>query len=110
MTVKTTSTALHASYVKTDKLMLGVLWGLFVFSLALSGMHDTLVWSLAIGLPTAGVPTALIFLFPGTLLTRAVVAVALMVFTALHIQQAMGMTELHFGIFVLLAFLLSYRD
>jgi methyl-accepting chemotaxis protein len=33
-----------------------------------------------------------------------------MFFSALHIHQAMGMTELHFGIFVLLAFLLSYRD
>ncbi len=104
------ATPLHNSYVKADKLMLGVLWGLFVFSLALSGMHDTLLWSFVIGLPTALVPTALIFLAPGSLLTRSVVATALMVFTALHIQQAMGMTELHFGIFVLLAFLLSYRD
>ena len=108
--MKHTNTLLHSSYVKADKLMLFVLWGLFVFSLALSGLHNTLVWSLVIGLPTALVPTVLIYLSPGSLMTRAVVATALMVFTALHIHQAMGMDELHFGIFVLLAFLLSYRD
>jgi methyl-accepting chemotaxis protein len=37
-------------------------------------------------------------------------AVSLMVFAALHIQQADGVTESHFGVFVLLAFLLCYRD
>ena len=110
MNTNQANTVLHSSYIKADKLMLGVLWGLFGMSLALSGMHDTLKWSLLIGLPTALVPTALIFMSPGTLMTRLVVAAALMVFCALHIQQAMGMTELHFGIFVLLAFLLSYRD
>lgn len=31
-------------------------------------------------------------------------------FSALNIHQAYGLTELHFGIFVLLAFLLCYRD
>ena len=108
--MKDTNTLLHKSYVRADKLMLGVLWALFVMSLALSGMHDTLLWAFVIGLPTALIPTALIFLLPGTLITRAVVASALMVLTALHIHQAMGMNELHFGIFVLLAFLLSYRD
>jgi methyl-accepting chemotaxis protein len=38
------------------------------------------------------------------------VAVALMLFCALNIHQAHGMTELHFGIFVLLAFLVCYQD
>ena len=101
---------LHSHYVKADKLMLFVLWGLFALSLGLSGMHGTLLWSFVIGLPTALVPTLLIFMAPGSLLTRAVIATALMVLTALHIHQALGMPELHFGIFVLLAFLLSYRD
>ena len=38
------------------------------------------------------------------------VAAMLMVFCALNIHQAYGMIELHFGIFVCLAFLLCYRD
>ena len=90
--------------------MLLVLWALFVMSLALAGLHGTWVWALGLGLPTALLPSALIFFAPGSLATRAVVAMALMVFCALHIQQSLGMTELHFGIFVAMAFLLSYRD
>ncbi len=43
-------------------------------------------------------------------MTRIMVAVSFMLFSALHIQQAHGMVDLHFGIFVLLAFLLYYRD
>ncbi len=101
---------LNKNYVQADRLMLCLLWGLFVMSLALSGMHDTLTWALVVGLPAVLLPTALILVLGGSVLTRMVVAAALMVFSALHIHQAAGMTELHFGIFVLLAVLLCYRD
>ena len=90
--------------------MLPVLWGLFVVSLALSGWYDTLQWALLIGLPTAIIPTALVFGSPGSFMTRSSIAAACMVFAGLHVHQAAGMTEFHFGIFVLLAFLLVYRD
>ena len=98
------------NYRRADRLMLPVLWALFAMGLALSGWHDTLPWALAVGLPAAALPTALVFLAPGARLTRYAVAAAFMVFPALHIHQAAGMSELHFGIFVLLAFLLCYRD
>jgi methyl-accepting chemotaxis protein len=101
---------LNKNYQQADRLMLPVLWLLFVMALAMSGWHGTLQWALLIGLPTALIPTVMIFVAPGALLTRSLVAAAFMVFSALHIQQAAGMTELHFGIFVLLAFLLCYRD
>ena len=90
--------------------MLAVLWFLFLMAFALAGLHDTLQGALLIGLPTVLIPTALVFMAPGYLMTRLTVAVAGMVFCALHIHQAAGMTEFHFGIFVLLAFLLCYRD
>ena len=99
-----------AHYRQADRLMLFIIWGLFVMSLGLSGMHDTLKWAFLVGLPAALVPTAMIVLAGGTRLTASVVAVALMVFSGLHIHQAGGVNELHFGIFVLLAFLLCYRD
>ena len=98
------------NFVKTDKLFLLVLWLLFVFSLGLSDLYGTLQIALMIGLPIAFIPTALILLKPGALITRLAVAVALMLFCALHIHQARGMPELHFGIFVLLAFLVCYQD
>jgi methyl-accepting chemotaxis protein len=90
--------------------MVGVLWVLAGLSLALAPWHDTWTGALLVGLPTALVPTLLAMAMPGTLVTRLVVAAALMVFCALNIHQAYGMIELHFGIFVLLAFLLCYRD
>lgn len=101
---------LKKNYQQADRLMLCVLWALFFISLGLSGLHDTLLWAFVIGLPTVLLPSALIYFNSGALSTRQVVASALMVMSALHIHQANGMTELHFGIFVLLAFLLCYRD
>ncbi|WP_298933372.1 methyl-accepting chemotaxis protein [uncultured Ramlibacter sp.] len=44
------------------------------------------------------------------LASRYVMTFVLMGFVALHIQLAQGMLELHFGVFVALAFLLVYRD
>ncbi len=101
---------LKASHLRADHLMCAILWSLFALGLALSGLHDTLRWALLVGLPAALLPTVMIVLHGGTRLSRIAVAVAMMVFCALHIHQAAGRTELHFGIFVLLAFLLCYRD
>lgn len=97
-------------YKKVDKLMLPVMWLLFIISLALSMINDTWHLSLLIGLPLAIIPTIFILSKPGLFITRSIVAISLMAFMGLHIHQANGMTELHFGIFVLLAILLSYTD
>ncbi|MBG6075423.1 methyl-accepting chemotaxis protein [Polaromonas sp. CG_9.11] len=105
-----TENYLNTHYRRADRIMLPVLWVLFVIALGLSAWHDTLRWALLVGLPAAIVPTALVFGSPGSLMTRSSIAAACMVFAGLHVHQAAGMTELHFGIFVLLAFLLVYRD
>lgn len=101
---------LQAIAEQADKIMLFALWALFVFSLALSPLHDTWHLSIVVGGLAAGVPTALFFKKPGALITRCAVATSIMVFAALNIHQANAQTELHFGIFVYLAFLLCYRD
>ena len=46
----------------------------------------------------------------GTVLSRYLLTFVLVSFVALHIQLAQGMIELHFGVFVVLAFLLVYLD
>ncbi len=46
----------------------------------------------------------------GTAASRYVLTFVLVAFVALHIQLARGMIELHFGVFVVLAFLLVYLD
>ena len=108
--MKPTRSALQRVHAKADKLMLVVVWLLFAMSLALSPMHATLQLAFGVGLPAALATTALVVLAPGAFATRAVAASALVVFCALHIQQSMGMSEMHFGLFVALAFLVSYRD
>ncbi|CDM24786.1 methyl-accepting chemotaxis protein [Castellaniella defragrans 65Phen] len=95
---------------QADRIMLPLLWILFATALGLAPWHDTWHLALWIGLPLALIPTALIFWQPGQLVTRLAVATAFMLFCALHIHQSLGTIELHFGIFVLLAVLLCYRD
>ncbi|MFC4931803.1 methyl-accepting chemotaxis protein [Massilia sp. GCM10023247] len=102
--------ALRSASLQADRLMAAILWAMFGMALALSGLHDTLGWALGIGLPAALVPTALMFVAGGSRLTRMAMALALIVMCALHIHQGGGRDELHFGLFVLLAFLLCYRD
>jgi len=97
-------------YRKADKIMAGVLWVLYGVSVAISGMYGTSTEAFVIGLPTAFVPTVLMVTAPGRRITRLTVGIATMVFSALLIHQAHGMIEMHFSIFVLLAFLLYYRD
>ncbi|WP_123659743.1 methyl-accepting chemotaxis protein [Pusillimonas sp. NJUB218] len=104
------SDLLTTQYRQADRIMLPVLWLLFVMALGLAPWYDTWGMAVGVGLPLAALPTAFIFLMPGSRLTRVVVAAAVMMFCALHIQQSLGVAELHFGIFVLLAILLCYRD
>ncbi|HAV37610.1 MAG TPA: chemotaxis protein, partial [Massilia sp.] len=102
--------ALRGNARQADRLMILILWAMLVVALALSGMHDTLGWALAVGIPAALLPTLLVMTAGGSRLTRMTNAVALIVMCALHIHQGGGRDELHFGLFVALAFLLCYRD
>jgi methyl-accepting chemotaxis protein len=108
--MRTTSTYLtHLSKVG-DRMLLGVIGGLLALSFALAAWHRTLDAVLAIGLPAALLPAWLVWTLPGRLVTRCAIAASLMIFAALHIHQSHGMIEIHFSIFVLLSFLLFYRD
>jgi methyl-accepting chemotaxis protein len=93
-----------------DKLLLGVIAVLLLASLGLAAWYGTWTEALAIGLPAAIIPAWLASTSPGSLVTRCAIAASLVILTALQIHQTHGMVELHFGFFVLLAFLLFYRD
>jgi methyl-accepting chemotaxis protein len=93
-----------------DRLLIGVLAGLMVLSLCLVPLHGTLAPSLLIGLPALGVCAWLTAAHGGSLVTRCAIGAALMIFSGLLIHQTHGMIEMHFSVFVLLAFLLYYRD
>lgn len=101
---------LQASRSGADRLMIGTLVFLFLVSLVIAGFTETWTVVLAVGAPALVVPFVIYRLWPGSLVSRIAVACAFMIFSALHIQQTRGMIEFHFGVFVLLAFLLYYRD
>jgi methyl-accepting chemotaxis protein len=82
-----------------DRMMLVVVACLGGLSLILAPWHHTFDLVLAVGLPATLAPVLLAWLKPGELVTRCA-----------NIDQSHGMIEMHFGIFVLLAFLLIYRD
>lgn len=96
--------------VQAFKLMSGINLALFVLALALAGWHSSWLPALLIGLPTAILPLLFYRMLGDHLLARISFGVSFMFFAALHIHQAAGMLEMHFGIFVLLAILISFRD
>ncbi len=98
------------SFVKVHRFFLGLLWLLFLLGLALASGRGTWGAALAVGIPAALLPTILILTRPQDFFTRLAVSIAVIVFCALHIHQANGQIELHFGIFVGLSFLLFYKD
>ena len=97
-------------YRAADRLLLAVVTILFVLSLVLAPWHHSWTEALTIGTPAWLACVWLVRSFGGALVTRCAIASALMIFSSLLIHQAHGMIEMHFSIFVLLAFLLFYRD
>jgi methyl-accepting chemotaxis protein len=97
-------------YQKADKTMLVVVYVTFVYALALANMHDTWGQAIVIGGGTTLLATALFKMHAGQFITRVFMGLALMVMTMLHVNQAHGMIEMHFGFFAFLALLLYYHD
>ena len=83
---------------------------LFVISLAMAAYFGGWGPALLIGLPSLIVPWLLYQSFGDTSLSRIAFGISFMLFAALHIDLALGKTEVHFGIFVLLAVLIAFRD
>ncbi|ONH51137.1 methyl-accepting chemotaxis protein [Pseudomonas cedrina] len=105
-----TPTRFFEHYRKADRIMLALIWLMFLFSLGLGFWHDTLMQAVVVGGGTSVVLTALYRAIGGTRVMRCVLGAGLMVMAALHINQAQGVIEAHFGIFALLAVLTFYRD
>jgi methyl-accepting chemotaxis protein len=92
-----------------DRLLLCVVAALLLVSFALAPLHDTWVAVFAVGVPATVVVAWLVRTQPAALVTRCAIGAALMILTALQIDQT-HMVEAHFGVIAALAFLLFYRD
>ena len=108
--MNSTTFTMQDHYRKADRIMLGVLWFLFVYALGLAAMSGSWAQAIVVGGGTALAMTVLNALISGERLMRCLIGAAFMVMSALHINQEHGMLEMHFGIFALLAFLVYYRD
>ncbi len=87
-----------------------VLIGQFFLSFAVAFFTGTWLQAAVFGVIIIAVPLFLIASAPYQPITRYSVAIAVQLFTALHIQQSFGLTEMHFQIFVVMAFLAYYKD
>jgi methyl-accepting chemotaxis protein len=103
-------TMLQRGRADVDRALGMLLLAHFPVALALALLNGT--W--AIALTVGGVTSLGVFWLTrtkaGAPITRYAVGAAFMTYSALFIHQANGMIELHFHIFVCLAFLLTYRD
>lgn len=102
--------ALQKFQANSDRLLVRILFGHLAVCLAVAVFNGTWMPALLIGVPAAVVPAILVRLDAGGLVSRLAVGAAFMIYSGLLIHQAQGMIEAHFGIFVLLAFLVLYCD
>lgn len=100
----------NSLYITADRLVFRVVLGLFAYALVLAYFTQTWTLAISVGGGLALLQGLLTRLAAGQMLTRLFGAANFMLMCALHIQQAGGLIEIHFGIFVLLAFLLAYQD
>jgi methyl-accepting chemotaxis protein len=82
----------------------------WLISLFIAFFTSSWVAPFLLGLPILALPIILSYTHSTRPISRYAFAIAVQLFTALHIQQAYGMTELHFEVFVMLAFLSYFRD
>ncbi|QDG33373.1 chemotaxis protein [Alteromonas mediterranea] len=81
-----------------------------VIAAAIGVFTGELLPAFIFGVPIAAVPLMLSSQSPYSALSRHAMAIGVQLLTALHIHQSFGLIEVHFEIFVLLAFLSYFRD
>ena len=97
-------------YRTTDKTMLFILMGFYLFGIGLSFYYDTWILGLGAGSATLGVYLLTYTFFRGKFLNRAVASLLLWNFSAQFIAQMHGMYEMHFFFFIACTILLIYQD
>lgn len=95
---------------RADKIFISVIAIEFLYALALAPWYGTWSAALIVGVPLVILAFASYFFCPATRLSSVVLSTLGMIFVMLHIHQAQGLIEMHFGVFVLIAFIAIYRD
>lgn len=103
--------ALNADFLNADKYMLWILSGHALIGFFITSLYyGTFGLGFFIGgIVMANVAIAYRF-FKGTIYFRIIAALAIVIFSALYIQQHLGRIEMHFHVFIGLAILTIYKD
>ncbi|MBU2980059.1 methyl-accepting chemotaxis protein [Alteromonas sp. C1M14] len=92
---------------KIFRIVLSIQW---VLSLAIGFYTNDIMPALLFGIPMVALPLFLSYTQPAAVVSRIAIGIGVQLLTALHIHQAFGLIEVHFQIFVMLAFLVVFRD
>lgn len=95
---------------KANRIFAGVIAVQWAVAVGLGIHFSTLTLALALATLAALPALILILKAPHSFVSRHTVAIATQLLTALHIHLTMGLTEMHFEIFTVMAFLSIYRD
>lgn len=102
---------LESSYFETDRHMMGILLvHAFIAVFVTSFYYDTYWLGITGSVAIMTLCTVAYLCLRGTLSFRLIAALAIMMFSALYIQQQFGRIEMHFHIFIGLAILTIYKD
>ena len=95
---------------RADKIFICVVLLEFLYSLALALSYDAWASGLSVGIPLLLSAIAVYFFLPAARLAPSLLPLIAMCFVMLHIHQAQGLLEMHFGVFVIIAFTAVYRE
>ncbi|MDV6314854.1 methyl-accepting chemotaxis protein [Idiomarina sp. HP20-50] len=93
-----------------NRVFTGVLLIQLLITLVIAFLTNDWFVPVLLSLLIVSLPLLLIRTAGQSKLTRHVIAAAVQLITAVHIDQTMGLVEMHFEIFVVMAFLIYYRD
>jgi methyl-accepting chemotaxis protein len=102
---------LSEDYKKADKPMLIIsIVAFLIVSMVSSYTNSTYTLGIFGGGAVFGTTLIAYFMFRGTAIARMIYGISFMTYTAIMIQQQLGMLEMHFGFFILVALLAIYKD
>ncbi len=104
-------TSLTDDHRAADDMMMKVLLAHWVIAATAMGIaHGTYLFGAVCGAAICGFAYSAKRALTGTVYFRLIVAACFMLFSAVYIQQNLGMIEMHFHVFVALAILARYKD
>ena len=93
-----------------NRIYRGVLAFQFALTLVIGYFTDSMMMGMLVGALIIALPLILFSIDKHAVYTRHVAVIATQLFAALHIQQSMGATFMHFEIFAVMAVTTVYRD